>query len=87
MVSTDIRERLLVTAITLVGEQGLPKLTQSRVAKATGVSYSYLTYNFPTRSDLAHTVLQQAAERQRAGVLCDLPLSCVACLRSALRDF
>jgi AcrR family transcriptional regulator len=66
MVSTDIRERLLVTAITLAREQGLPKLTQSRVAKAAGVSWSHLTYYFPTRSDLVHTVLEQGAERQCA---------------------
>jgi hypothetical protein len=36
---------------------------------------------------LVHTVLEQAAERQRASVLSDLPLRCVACSRSALRDF
>jgi AcrR family transcriptional regulator len=77
MVSTDIRGQLLVTAITLAREQGLPKLTQSRVAKAAGVSWSHLTYYFLTRSDLVHTELEQAAERQRAGVLSDLPLRCV----------
>jgi AcrR family transcriptional regulator len=68
MVPTDIRERLLRAAVALVREQGLPKLTQPRVAKAAGVSQSHLTYYFPTRADLVHAVLQRAAERQRAGV-------------------
>jgi AcrR family transcriptional regulator len=68
MVPPDIRERLLVAAVTLVREQGLSKLTQPRVAKAAGVSQSHLTYYFPTRADLVHAVLQRAAERQRAGV-------------------
>jgi len=64
----DIRERLLTAAVALVREQGLPKLTQPRVAKAAGVSQSHLTYYFPTRADLVHAVLKRAAERQRAGV-------------------
>ena len=68
MVPTDIRERLLMAAVSLVREHGLPKLTQPRVAKAAGVSQSHLTYYFPTRADLVHAVLQRAAERQRAGV-------------------
>lgn len=57
-----------MAAIALVREQGLPKLTQPRLAKATGVSQSHLTYYFPTRADLLHAVLERAAEHQRAGV-------------------
>jgi AcrR family transcriptional regulator len=68
MVPADIRERLLMAAVGLVREQGLPKLTQPRVAKAAGVSQSHLTYYFPTRADLVHAVLERATERQRAGV-------------------
>ena len=68
MVPTDIRERLLMAAATLIREQGLRKLTQPRVAKAAGVSQSHLTYYFPTRADLVHAVLERAAERQSAGV-------------------
>jgi AcrR family transcriptional regulator len=68
MVPADIRERLLAAAVALVREQGLPKLTQPRVAKAAGVSQSHLTYYFPTRADLVHAVLERAAQRQRAGV-------------------
>lgn len=68
MVPAGIRERLLMAAVALVREQGLPKLTQPRVAKAAGVSQSHLTYYFPTRADLVHAVLERAAERQRAGV-------------------
>ena len=68
MVPADIRERLLMAAVALIREGGLPKLTQPRVAKAAGVSQSHLTYYFPTRADLVHAVLERAAERQRAGV-------------------
>ena len=57
-----------MAAVTLIREQGLPKLTQPRVAKAAGVSQSHLTYYFPTRADLVHAVLERAAERQSAGV-------------------
>ncbi len=55
-----------MAAATLIREQGLPKLTQPRVAKAAGVSQSHLTYYFPTRADLVHAVLERAAERQSA---------------------
>ena len=68
MVPADIRERLLMAAVALIREGGLPNLTQPRVAKAAGVSQSHLTYYFPTRADLVHAVLERAAERQRAGV-------------------
>jgi AcrR family transcriptional regulator len=68
MVPADIRERLLMAAVALIREGGLPNLTQPRVAKAAGVSQSHLTYYFPTRADLVHAVLKRAAERQRAGV-------------------
>jgi AcrR family transcriptional regulator len=57
-----------MAAVALVREQGLPKLTQPRLAKAAGISQSHLTYYFPTRADLLHAVLERAAERQRAGV-------------------
>lgn len=57
-----------MAAVALVREQGLPKLTQPRLAKAAGVSQSHLTYYFPTRADLLHAVLERAAELQRSGV-------------------
>jgi len=57
-----------MAAVALVREQGLPKLTQPRLAKAAGVSQSHLTYYFPTRTDLLHAVLERAAQLQRAGV-------------------
>ncbi|WP_454916872.1 TetR family transcriptional regulator [Xanthobacter sediminis] len=62
MAPADIRERLLMAAVGLVREHGLPGLTQPRVAKAAGVSQSHLTYYFPTRADLVHAVLERAAE-------------------------
>ncbi|MPZ57575.1 MAG: TetR family transcriptional regulator [Rhizobiales bacterium] len=51
----EVRERVRTAAITLVREQGLPRLAQSLVAKAAGVSQSHLTHYFPKRVDLTPT--------------------------------
>jgi AcrR family transcriptional regulator len=49
---TDVRTRILDAAFDLLGEHGVSKLSQPRVAKAAGVRQSHLTYYFPTRADL-----------------------------------
>lgn len=48
----DVRTRILEAAISLLGEHGVSRLSQPRVAKAAGVRQSHLTYYFPTRADL-----------------------------------
>jgi AcrR family transcriptional regulator len=58
----------VVAAIGLIREHGLAGLTQPRVAKATGISQSHLTYYFPTRRDLLNAVLDRTATDQLAGV-------------------
>ena len=68
MPPAEVRERLLVAALSLLREQGPAGLTQPRVAKAAGVSQSHLTYYFPTRADLLRAVLGAAAAGQRAGL-------------------
>lgn len=47
-----VPERILAAALQLLESQGLPALSQARVAQAAGVRQSHLTYYFPTRKDL-----------------------------------
>lgn len=62
--TTDIRATILAAALAIVRKQGLAALTQPRVAKASGVSQSHLTYYFPTRGDLVRAVLEAAVAGQ-----------------------
>lgn len=60
-----VPERLLAAALELVQAEGLPGLSQARVAAAAGVRQSHLTYYFPTRKDLLEAVVQAI----RAGMI------------------
>ncbi|WP_421999303.1 TetR/AcrR family transcriptional regulator [Reyranella sp.] len=66
--TTDIRATILAAALAIVRKQGLGALTQPRVAKASGVSQSHLTYYFPTRADLVRAVLEAAVAGQIANL-------------------
>jgi AcrR family transcriptional regulator len=52
----DTREQILKAAVGLLGDHGLPKLTQPQVAKKARVRQSHVTYYFPKRSDLVAAV-------------------------------
>lgn len=56
------REQILEAALRLLREGGPDTLTQTRVARAAGVSQGHLTYYFPRKSDLWRCVLQRAIE-------------------------
>lgn len=53
-----VPERILAAALQLVEAQGIPALSQARVAQAAGVRQSHLTYYFPTRKDLLLAIVQ-----------------------------
>jgi len=63
-----VQERILDAAIAILGESGLGRLTQVRVAERAGVRQSHLTYYFPTRDDLLTAVTARAV----AGMSCSL---------------
>lgn len=48
----DVRTSILESALTLLADHGVSKLTQPGVARAAGIRQSHLTYYFPTRADL-----------------------------------
>jgi DNA-binding transcriptional regulator YbjK len=50
--STDTRERILRATVELIGEEGVPAVTNRRVAGAAGVALGSLTYHFPSQVDL-----------------------------------
>ncbi|MGZ3723652.1 MAG: TetR family transcriptional regulator, partial [Bdellovibrionales bacterium] len=48
----NVREKILKTAVALLGECGIRKLAQPQIAKSAGVPQGHMTYYFPTRSHL-----------------------------------
>ena len=50
--SSDTRERILRATVELIGEEGVPAVTNRRVAGAAGVALGSLTYHFPSQVDL-----------------------------------
>lgn len=59
--------RIMAAALDLLRCEGLPALTQPRVAKAAGLRQSHITYYFPTRRDLVAAVAACVAERLAQG--------------------
>ncbi|MFC5393514.1 TetR/AcrR family transcriptional regulator [Bosea vestrisii] len=53
-----IRQRIIDAALDIVEAQGIKALTQPRVAKATGLRQSHLTYYFPRKADLFVALLE-----------------------------
>jgi len=50
--SSDTRERILRATVELIGGEGVPAVTNRRVASAAGVALGSLTYHFPSQVDL-----------------------------------
>jgi len=60
---TDVRTRILESALTLLSESGVTELTQPKVSRRAGITQSHLTYYFPTRADLLLAVARHAVEQ------------------------
>lgn len=48
----DTRERILRATVDLIGREGVPAVTNRRVAAEAGVALGSLTYHFPSQVDL-----------------------------------
>ncbi|RDI32379.1 TetR family transcriptional regulator [Rhodococcus sp. AG1013] len=57
MGSTEVRDRILAAALRIVGTDGVPAVTNRRIAAEAGVSLGSITYHFPTQSDLLRAAL------------------------------
>jgi AcrR family transcriptional regulator len=57
------RQRILDAALDIVETQGIGALTQPRIAKATGLRQSHLTYYFPRKADLFIALLDASHDR------------------------
>src|SRR6476661_1559780 len=58
----NIREKILKTAVDLLGDCGIRKLAQPLIAKTAGVPQGHMTYYFPTRSQLLIAVAERSLE-------------------------
>jgi DNA-binding transcriptional regulator YbjK len=65
----DVREKIVRTAVKLLGESGIRKLAQPQIAKKAGVAQGHMTYYFPTRSDLLIAVAERSLEEIAGSVL------------------
>jgi len=61
------RARILEAALTVLRRDGMPGLTQPKVATAARMRQSHLTYYFPTRRDLVAAIAALLAEGLLAG--------------------
>lgn len=57
------RQRILDAALDIIETQGMKALTQPKIAKATGLRQSHLTYYFPRKADLFIALLDASHER------------------------
>jgi|EndMetStandDraft_7_1072992.scaffolds.fasta_scaffold363787_2 AcrR family transcriptional regulator len=64
----DRRKQIIGAGLDLLREEGLPGLTQPKIAKRTGLRQSHITYYFPTRTDLLAAVSHAAIDIQLAVV-------------------
>jgi AcrR family transcriptional regulator len=64
----DRRKQIIAAGLDLLREEGLPGLTQPKIAKRTGLRQSHITYYFPTRTDLLAAVSRAAIDIQLAVV-------------------
>ncbi|MBX3191487.1 MAG: TetR family transcriptional regulator [Labilithrix sp.] len=66
--TVPVRERILDTALRMLGESGVRTLAQPKVARRAGVPQGHLTYYFPKRMDLLAAVAARFVERLREDV-------------------
>lgn len=57
------RERILDAALDIIETQGMKALTQPKIATATGLRQSHLTYYFPRKADLFIALLDASHDR------------------------
>ncbi|MCA1006623.1 TetR family transcriptional regulator [Rhodococcus hoagii] len=57
MGATTIRDRILAAALHIVGTEGVPALTNRRIAAEADVALGSITYHFATQSELLHAAL------------------------------
>ncbi|QBJ94998.1 TetR/AcrR family transcriptional regulator [Rhodococcus sp. ABRD24] len=69
MEATTVRDRILAAALHIVGTEGVPALTNRRIAAAAGVSLGSITYHFPTQSDLLRAALTGFVAEETARLL------------------
>ncbi|GAU86192.1 TetR/AcrR family transcriptional regulator [Bosea sp. BIWAKO-01] len=60
----DRRNQIVEAGLALLAEEGLPGLTQPKIAARTGLRQSHLTYYYPTRTSLVTTVARAAFDAQ-----------------------
>ena len=60
------REAILRATLRVIGEQGVPGLTNRRIAAAAGVSLGSLTYHFPSQTDVLRESMLLFAREESA---------------------
>ncbi len=62
--SEDRRRQIIEVGLALLAQEGLPGLTQPKIAARTGLRQSHLTYYYPTRTSLVTAVARAAFDAQ-----------------------
>ncbi|MFT8972935.1 TetR/AcrR family transcriptional regulator [Zymomonas mobilis] len=60
---SNLRERIVNTALDIAENQGFQVLTQPRIAKTAAIRQSHLTYYFPRKADLFAAMLEASHRR------------------------
>ena len=56
--STDVRQRIILAVLRIIGADGVAAVTNRRIAKEAGVSLGSVTYHFATQHDLLRESLR-----------------------------
>jgi AcrR family transcriptional regulator len=58
-----MKDSILMTAITILREKGIKKLSQPEICKTLNIRQSQLTYYFPRRADLIEAIVSQFTQQ------------------------
>ena len=59
MSNRDVRERILDAVLHVVGTDGIPGVSNRRIAAQAGVSLGSITYHFASQSDMLRAALSR----------------------------
>src|SRR3546814_17382407 len=81
----SVSDRIVAAGLALLEEEGLKALTQTRIAKRSGLRQSHVTYYFPRIDNLLLAIFE-ASHRQAQQAPTSAPRDALDAMRAVLRS-